>query len=102
MRFQVVVQFDWSDADNLERLFATEQRMGAELTGDAVVDGHDFGSGEFNIFVLTNDPSQTYKCISAFLLHEGIQSQARIACRAIDGDIYTVMWPSDLHTFRVR
>jgi hypothetical protein len=31
------------------------------------VDGHDFGSGEFNIFMLTSDPTASFRKVQQFV-----------------------------------
>jgi hypothetical protein len=56
MRYQLVLQFAADSLVDFDRLVALEDRLIEELGQLAMVDGHDFGLGQFNIFVLTDDP----------------------------------------------
>ena len=44
--------------DDFDQLVILEDKLIEELGSVATVDGHDFGSGEFNIFVLTDEPTE--------------------------------------------
>jgi hypothetical protein len=56
MEYQLVLQFSVSDTTDFDELIDLEGRLIVVLAGTHIVDGHDFGSGEMNIFVHTNDP----------------------------------------------
>lgn len=59
MRYQLVLQMPAASSD-FDELVALEGQA-ESLLGDAgVVDGHDLGSGEMNIFVLTDDPLRAF------------------------------------------
>ena len=60
MKYQLVLQFAASSTEDFDRLVALEDRMIGELDDLATVDGHDFGLGEFNIFILTDDPAESF------------------------------------------
>ena len=66
-----------------------------------VVDGHDFGSGTFNIFILTNEPTSTFAQVHQVILDQGIANEMRSAYRATNGEEYVVLWPSALAEFSV-
>jgi len=53
---QLVIRFAACSLDDFDRLVALEERLIEKLKDDHDVDGHDFGQGEFNIFVLTQNP----------------------------------------------
>ena len=57
MRYQLVLQFEPNTMDDFDQLVILEGKLIEELGSVATVDGHDFGSGEFNIFVLTDEPT---------------------------------------------
>ena len=56
MKYQLVLQFTADSMEDFDRLVALEDKLIEEMDDVATVDGHDFGSGEFNIFILTDDP----------------------------------------------
>jgi len=53
MNYQLGLQFAANSMADFDRLVALETKLMESLDGVGVVDGHDFGSGTFNIFVLT-------------------------------------------------
>jgi len=53
---QIVIRFSASSLDDFDRLVALEDPLIAKFKGNHDVDGHDFGQGEFNIFILTQNP----------------------------------------------
>lgn len=59
MRFQLVLQWPASSLNSFDEILDVEDLLIAKLTDQSEVDGHDFGSGEANIFVNTNDPHRT-------------------------------------------
>lgn len=56
MTYQLVFQFTADTPDDFDHLVALEEKLIEGLNGTAVVDGHDFGLSEFNIFILTDSP----------------------------------------------
>ena len=50
MKYQLVLQFEANTMDDFDQLVILEDKLIDELGSVATVDGHDFGSGEFNIF----------------------------------------------------
>lgn len=105
LRFQLVIQFSAEDGDiaAFDRLTHLEERIDAVLTDDAndVVDGHDYGSGEMNIFILTNTPAETFARIRGIVDEQGPKAQFRAAYRDLDEDEFTILWPAGLETFDV-
>ena len=71
------------------------------LTDEHEVDGHDFGSGEANIFVLTNDFRKAFVELKSILEAEGFWEGVRIAYREVGKDQYSVLWPQGLKDFSV-
>jgi hypothetical protein len=52
-----------------------------ELDDVATVDGHDFGSGRFNIFVLTDDPATAFGRAHGIVINQGVPNVMRSAYR---------------------
>lgn len=65
------------------------------------VDGHDFGSGEMNIFVHTDLPFAAFQDAQASLSIAQRWGDLRAAFRSTDSDLYTVVWPETLLKFSV-
>jgi hypothetical protein len=106
LRYQLVVQFpseDDRDVEALHRLTDLEERIDAVLPDESndMVDGHDMGSGEINIFIFTNTPGETFRRIRPLLGEHGPRAEYRAAYREVRGDSYTILWPEDLTEFEV-
>jgi len=67
---------------------------------DVDVDGHDFGNGEGNIFIHTNDPEGTFADAKPILRSLGID-QFKAAYRDLKGDKYSVLWPKGFLDFKI-
>jgi hypothetical protein len=57
MKYQLVIQFDAARIADSERFVALEEWLIATLSRKIRVDGHDFGKGQLNIFLFTDDPT---------------------------------------------
>jgi hypothetical protein len=57
------------------------------------VGGHDCGSGETNIFIVTSDPVATFQRVKPVLKRARQLQSVTAAYREADGDDYTVIWP---------
>src|SRR5688572_11393860 len=90
--YQLVLQFPAAVVD-FDGLIAIEDELIRVIGGSANVDGHDFGSGEGNIFILTNDVSETWEVVLPALEDLSVESDATVAYRTVDGEQYTVLWP---------
>lgn len=67
----------------------------------AAVDGHDFGLGKFNIFVLTDNPAGAFTQAHQITLEQRIPNELRSAYRRMDGEDYVALWPLSLIDFRL-
>jgi hypothetical protein len=101
MKYQLVLQFAADSAEDFDRLVTLEDRLILEMDDIARVDGHDFGSGEFNIFLLTDDPTTVFGKAHGIVINQGVPNAMRSAYREIDGEDYVVLWPSSLTEFSV-
>lgn len=101
MKYQLVLQFAADSMEDFDRLVALEDRLIEELDDVAEVDGHDFGSGKFNVFLLTDDPTTVFGKAHGIVINEGVANVLRSAYREIDGEDYVILWPSALTEFNV-
>ena len=100
MRFQVVLQWPAHSLDDYaEMVGGVEELLIAKLSAQNEVDGHDFGVGETNIFVLTDDPRRAFEEIKSILSGHSLWPGALIAYRHMDGTEYHVLWPHGTTTF---
>ena len=90
--YQLVLQFP-AVAVDLDDLIAIEDELMEAVGPPATVDGHDFGSGEGNIFILTHDPTVTFEMILPVLRRLSRHRDATAAYRTVGRDGFTVIWP---------
>lgn len=79
-----------------------EGALEMQLGDGGSVDGHDFGSGEMNIFIDTDQPIEAFAEARKILSHRPIWSHVRAAFREASGETYDVLWPPGLTDFRVK
>jgi hypothetical protein len=89
---QLVLQFAANSLRDYDDLVALEQQLVAEL-GESEVDGHDMGSGEANIFILTADAKTTFRRLLPVLQRSGRLPEVTVAYRRTDENRYHVLWP---------
>ena len=93
MNYQFVFQFRGDSLADFDSLIALEAELITKLGDSADVDGHDSGSGETNIFVLTSDPAATFSSVRPVLVRRGQLHLVTAAFREVGGESYTVIWP---------
>lgn len=101
MKYQLVIQTP-ETSTSFDQLMELEERL-ISFFGDredAEVDGHDFGNGEGNIFIHTNDPERVF-ADAKFILHALGMKQFKAAYRELKGDTYSVLWPNGLRDFKI-
>ncbi|HTM37776.1 MAG TPA: hypothetical protein VL156_13575 [Terriglobales bacterium] len=101
MNYQLVLQFTANSMADFDRLLALETTLMESLGEIGIVDGHDFGSGTFNIFVLTNEPTTVFIRSHHVILQEAVPNEVRSAYRELNGEDYVILWPSVLTEFSV-
>jgi hypothetical protein len=79
-----------------------EEQLGAALGRYASVDGHDFGSGEMNIFVATERPAEAFADVTNALRDGPRWGDLRAAYREAQGGTYEILWPEGLRKFSVK
>jgi hypothetical protein len=91
---QLVLQFPANSLRDYDELVALEQQL-IDTLGQSALDGHDMGSGEANIFILTTDPQGTFRQFVPVLERAGRLSQLTAAYRHVDDDRYHILWPEN-------
>jgi len=101
-KFQLVFQWP-SDASvqDFDRLIAIEETVRASIGNLGVVDGHDIGAGEMNIFVWTDEPRAAFDKIMPSLTSGCDLSEMAAGFRDFEEDDYTPIFPPGLSEFSV-
>jgi hypothetical protein len=93
MDHQLVLQFKGENFLDLDALVSLEDKLQEVIEQIGDVDGHDMGSGEANIFVLTADPIATFERAKPLLSEASLLNTVRAAYRDVRSDVFTVLWP---------
>jgi ribosomal 30S subunit maturation factor RimM len=101
MKYQLVLQWPGSSLKDYDEMIAMETQLIENLSKAGEVDGHDAGSGEVNIFILTDDPERTFNEAKVILGNSDHWLSVRAAYREITQDHYTILWPEGLSEFDV-
>ena len=101
MNYQLVLQIPASSITDFDRLIMLEEAIidGLGSTGD--VDGHDAGSGEMNIFVLTDDPKLAFDRIKTIPDVGDHLLNMKVAFREVGKHEFTIIHPHDLKSFAI-
>jgi hypothetical protein len=102
MKHVLVLQWLGSNPADVEELLRMEHELERLLGANATVDGHDFGSGQMNIFIETDQPADLVVDVQRILGHWPRWSRVRAAHREATGDQYTVVWPPGQTGFTVK
>jgi len=95
MKYQLVLQFPTKWPWTFNSLVRLEDQLIKLLGDSALIDGHDCGSGEMNIFIHTDDPFLTFQAITPHLTKKRWLPSVTAAYRLLSGDDYTVVWPKN-------
>jgi hypothetical protein len=102
VRYQLVLQFPAASLGDYDAMVALEDELSEHLGDTATVDGHDFGSGQANIFILTGEPSAAFSRVKPLLERTQRLEHVTAAYRDLSGEHYTVVWPKNsTHPFRL-
>lgn len=101
-RYQLVLQWPAASLEDFDALVALEEELVRATVGLADVDGHDFGSGEANVFVHTDHPQETLKAIQAAgLLSTSWRRHYRAGYRELTQSAFTILHPPGSARFTV-
>lgn len=101
MRYQLVLQVPVRTMEDYEGMVRLEERLRAGLGNLGVVDGHDAGSGEGNIFIHTGDPWAAFARARSIPGMCDCMAEMKAAYRDLAEDSYTVIHPPDLTCFHI-
>jgi hypothetical protein len=101
MQYQLVLQVREVGLSDLPGLLQWERDLTEYVAKFAHIDGHDFGTGEFNLFILTDDPIATFRRIQESAEIESVIRATAAAYRRIEEEEYTVIWPAGQAEFHI-
>lgn len=96
-KYILVLQWPATSEGDFDALISTEDLLQSDLL-DAygVVDGHDFGAGEMNIFIQTDRPLEAFQHAMTSLGTDPRWASVRAAYRSAGEERYVVVWPKAL------
>ena len=100
-KYQLVLQFPVGNIADFDQLVALEDSLIKHLPASNNVDGHDCGTDEFNIFILTDEPDQTLNTADKIRLSSSTVQRPIAAYRPVLGEDYVVLWPPDYKGFSI-
>jgi hypothetical protein len=97
----LVLQWPGGSGADFDQLIRIENALDGGLNANGVVNGHDFGSDEMNIFIDTDTPLEAFASAREILSGEPIWNETRAAYREADSESYSILWPEGLSEFSV-
>jgi hypothetical protein len=101
MKYQLVLQLPASCVEDYDELIELEETLVGHLTKLGQVDGHDAGSGEMNIFILTDSPKAAFDRIRQMTAMRDVIPNLKVAYREIGKEDYTILYPEGLARFAI-
>jgi hypothetical protein len=101
MKYQLVLQFPADSLADFDELTNLEQALDESLSGIGQVDGHDFGAGEFNLFIVTDDPARVFRLAGPIIETRRHIQQLKAAYRELQDEKFTMLWPPGLQHFSI-
>jgi hypothetical protein len=101
MKYQLVFQFEETAIPDHDSLLAFYDLLEAVLQPTSVLDGHDIGMGEFNLFVHTDEPQVVFEIVGQAIGTARPELPFASGYRHFDDDEYTPLWPRGSTKFSV-
>jgi hypothetical protein len=86
---------------DFDSLVSFEEHLIDHLRAFAKADGHDFGCGQFNIFILTDYPVKAFEAAEDIRRTELPTYLPIVAYREWLGEEYIVLWPPGQTEFQI-
>ncbi len=101
MKYQLVLQLPAGSLADYDRLIELEDVITDGLSDIGVVDGHDYGSREMNVFIHTDEPAVASERARSLLSGRAGLGQLKAGYRHFDDDNYLSIFPTGLKKFSV-
>jgi hypothetical protein len=100
-KYQLVLQLPASCIDDYDAMVELEEAIVHSLASLGRVDGHDAGSGEMNIFILTNHPRPVFDRIKQLPGMKDFMPDLKVAYREVGKEDFTILYPAGLTYFAI-
>ena len=101
MKYQLVLQLPASCVEDYDKLIELEETLVGHLAKLGDVDGHDAGSGEMNIFILTDSPKAAFERMRQLPAMKDIMPDLKVAYREIGKEDFIILHPPSLTRFAI-
>lgn len=101
MKYQLVLQLPAFSAEDYDEMIELEKIIEGNLADLGDADGHDAGSGEMNIFILTDSPKAVFDRIRQAPAMRNVMPDLKVAYREIGKDDFTILHPAGLTRFAI-
>lgn len=101
MKYQLVLQLPATSIKDYDDMVELEDTIIGHLGNLGSVDGHDAGSGEMNIFIITDHPMPAFEQIKGLLGTRDFMPDLKVAYREIGKDAFTIIHPAGLAEFAI-
>ena len=92
MQSQLVLKFRRPALDNAG-VFALEASLAQTLADSAEMDGHNAGTSDIDVFIITSDPASTFRRCKPVLEPLQLLDRVVAAHRFVGGLRFKVIWP---------
>jgi hypothetical protein len=90
----LVLQFPVTSDSDFDKLVQLEDEIEAQIGSEHEVDGHDFGSGEMNLFIFTNNVTEAFARIQK-ITSMSAKPGLKVAFRHVYEEEYHLLWPNE-------
>ena len=101
MKYQLVLQLPASSIKDYDATVKLEKTIRRSLDKLGRVDGHDAGSGEMNIFILSDHPKLAFECVKQILGTKDFMPDLKVAYREVGKDEFIILYPEGLRDFAI-
>ena len=93
MQYQLVMRFRKQTLETPDAIAVLEAALSETLAGTARLDGHDTGTREIDLFMMTDDPGAAFRRSKRKLEELALLDKVVVAHRLEGGARFTVLWP---------
>lgn len=101
LKYQLVLQLPASSIKDYDAMIELEEAILRHLGNIGIVDGHDGGASEMNIFILTDNPDLGFERVKQVIGTKDFMPQLKVAYREIGKDEFTILHPEGLSHFAI-
>ena len=101
MKYLLVLQLPASSIKDYDKMIRFEESVIEALGEFGDVDGHDAGSGEMNMFILTDEPELAFERIKTLDGVRPLMPKLKVAYRENGKSDFTIIHPLGLTHFAI-